>query len=238
MVTAGLIVPPRPGRVPPDAARMYPATRFLVEGIGLGGMNAESYAKAEGRVRDAAGTLAGDGAAGVLLFGTSLSFFRGPRFNAELEARMEAAAGRPARTLTTAMVRALSLLGARRLAVATAYGDEVNEMFRAYFEEQRFGIEAIDGMDLTALDTAEETGEVAIGDLVRQVAARAPGAEALVVSCAGLTTAGICPALEAELGLPVVSSAMVGAWAAQGLAGGKAQVEGFGQLYAMEVETW
>ncbi|MCB1342371.1 MAG: arylmalonate decarboxylase [Pseudooceanicola sp.] len=234
MTRAGLVVPPLKGRVPPDAALMYPGTAFLVEGIGVSAMTAAGYAEAEGRLSDCARALAERGAQGVLLFGTSLSFFRGPAFNAGLEARMAAASGLPSMTLTSALCRALRGLGARRLAVATAYDDAVNAMFAAYFEGEGFGIGAIEGLALTSLSDAETASEDAVATLSRRVVAATPGAEALVISCAGLTTAGVAPRLEAELGLPVVSSAMAGAWAAQGLAGGVAAVKGFGQVYERE----
>jgi arylmalonate decarboxylase len=230
----GLIIPPRSGRVPPDAMQMYPETEFLIEGIGVAAMTEEGYAEAEGRVADAARALAARGASAVLLFGTSLSFFRGPGFNAGLETRMAEASGLPACTLTSAMSEALRLLGAERLSVATAYDDTVNAMFTRYFTTEGFAIETIGGLDLTSLGDAEAAGEAAICTLSRKVAAEAPEADALVISCAGLTTAGLAPRLEAELGIPVVSSAMVGAWAAQGLAGASARVRGFGRLFEME----
>lgn len=238
MARVGLIVPPLKGRVPPDAARMYPATEFLVEGIGVGAMTYAGYAEAEGRLAACASTLAKRGARAVLLFGTSLSFFRGPLFNDGLEARMAEASGLPARTLTSALSLALRQLNARRLVVATAYNDAVNAMFSDYFTAEGFVIEAIAGLELTSLRDAEAAGESAIADLSREIMAGETGADVLVISCAGLTTAGIAPQLEAELGLPVVSSAMVGAWAAQALAGAKAQVAGFGRLYEMEENPW
>jgi arylmalonate decarboxylase len=238
MARVGLIVPPLSGRVPPDAARMYLETEFLIEGIGVAALTEAGYSEAEGRVADCAQALAKRGAGAVLLFGTSLSFFRGPSFNAVLEERMAKASGLPARTLTSALSKALRRLGVRRLAVATAYNNKVNAMFSEYFSVEGFIIEAIAGLELTNLVDTELAGESMIGDLSREVMTKAPKAEALVISCAGLTTAGIAPQLEAELGLPVVSSAMVGAWAAQGLAGEAAQVAGFGRLYEMGENPW
>ncbi len=227
----GLVVPPARGRVPPDAIAMYPQAQFLVEGIGVRDMTESGYAAAVDRLSAACDALAGRGAQAILLFGTSLSFFRGPAFNAELEATMSAASGLPSMTLTTAMVDALRLLGAARLAVATAYTPEVNAMFASYFGEEGFFIEAIEGLDLVSLADAEKAGSERIAELVRKVASDAANADAVVVSCAGLSTAGVCPALERELGIPVVSSAMIGAWAAMRIAGADARAAGFGRLY-------
>lgn len=227
----GLVVPPARGRIPPDASAMYPGVEFLVEGIGLAAMSGAGYAEAVGRMEAACRSLAGAGAQAILLFGTSLSFFRGPAFNGELEAAMTRASGLPCATLTSAMVEALRALGARRLAVATAYTDAVNGMFAGYFATEGFAIEAIAGLDLVSLADAEEMGAERIAALARRVRSEAPQAEALVVSCAGLSTASICPGLERELALPVVSSAMVGAWAAVRLAGQTGRVQAYGRLY-------
>jgi len=227
----GLVVPPARGRVPPDAAAMYPDVEFLVEGIGVAAMSEAGYAEAVGRLEAACTELAGQGAEAILLFGTSLSFFRGPAFNAGLEAAMARASGLPCATLTSAMVAALRSLGARRLAVATAYTGVVNVMFSAYFAEEGFAIDAIAGLDIESLSAAEDAEAGSIAALVRRVRADAPEADALVVSCAGLSTAAICPGLERDLALPVVSSAMVGAWAAVRLAGRTGRSPGFGRLY-------
>lgn len=227
----GLVVPPARGRVPPDAAGMYPDTDFLIEGIGVGGMSADGYAQAVGRLEQACATLAQRGAKSILLFGTSLSFFRGPTFNGELEDRMMAASDLPCRTLTSAMTEAFRELGVGRLAVATAYTPEVNAMFGAYFRQEGFAIDAIAGLDLVSLADAEDAGPDTIAALARRVRAEAPDAAALAISCAGLSTSSVCPALEREFDIPVVSSAMVGAWASVRLAGDSGRAPGFGRLF-------
>ena len=227
----GLVVPPAHGRVPHDAAAMYPDVEFLVEGIGVRDMSETGYAEAVARVGAASATLAGRGAQAVLLFGTSLSFFRDATYNGRLEAVMSGASGLPCRTLTSAMAEAFRAVGAHRLAVATAYTDEVNAMFARYFTQEGFIIRSIAGLGLVSLASAEQTQPDRIAELAREVRARSPDAQAVVISCAGLATSAICPGLEREFGMPVISSAMVGAWAAVRLAGALARLSGFGRLY-------
>ena len=210
---------------------MYPDVEFLVEGIGVRGMSETGYAEAVARVGAASAALAGRGAQAVLLFGTSLSFFRDATYNGQLEAVMSGASGLPCRTLTSAMVEAFRAVGARRLAVATAYTDEVNAMFARYFTQEGFTIDAIAGLGLVSLAAAEQTRPDRIAALAREVRARSPDAEAMVISCAGLATNSICPGLERAFDVPVISSAMVGAWAAVRLAGAPARLSGFGRLY-------
>jgi arylmalonate decarboxylase len=231
MTRIGLIVPPLHAAPPPDAAAMYPQFAFEIAGIGVQSLTADGYAEAVGRVADAARSLAAREVASVLLFGTSLSFFKGAAFNAELESVIREAAGVPAMTLTSAMALALAELGARRIAVATAYTDPVDRMFRSYFEEAGFGIEAISGLGITSLAEVERLAPERIAQLARQVSASAPEAEAIVLSCAGMRTTPVAAALERELGKPVISSAMVGSWAAVRLAGASGACPGMGQLY-------
>lgn len=230
----GLVVPPERGRVPPDGAAMFPDVDFLVEGLGVSGMSEAGYAEAVARLEAACASLARRGAEAILLFGTSLSFFRGPAFNSELEHRMTQASGLPSKTLTSALVDALTRVSARRLAVATAYTGDVNALFASYFSAEGFSIDAIDGLDIVSLSCAEEAGPERIAALARQVRGQAPLADAVVISCAGLSTHTVGPGLEAEFDLPVLSSAMVGAWAALRLTGRAGHAPGFGRLYQTE----
>ncbi len=228
---AGLVVPPLKAAVPPDAAAMYPGTPFLAEGLGLAAMAPDAYAAAIGRAGDCALALAARGAASAFLFGTSLSFFSGPAGNARIVESMTAASGLPSQTLTGALSDALASLGVRRFAAVTAYTAEVNALFRAYFEADGYEIAALEGMGLAALAAVEDVAGADIEALADRALAAAPRVDALVVACAGLRTAAVAPRLEKRLGLPVLSSAMVGAHAAVALSGGQAAVDGFGRFY-------
>ncbi|WP_245453457.1 aspartate/glutamate racemase family protein [Aquibium carbonis] len=231
MTRVGLVVPPERGRVPPDAQAMFPDVDFLVEGLGVAGLSEAGYAEALARLDAACASLARRGATAILLFGTSLSFFRGPAFNADIEQRMKDASGLPCTTLTSALVEALRTVSARRLAVATAYRGDVNALFASYFSAEGFTIDAIAGLDIVSLSDAEEANPERIARLARQVREQAPLADAVVISCAGLSTHTICPGLEDAFGLPVLSSAMVGARAAVRLTGQAGRAPGFGRLY-------
>lgn len=227
----GLIVPPLNGAVPPDAAAMYPDVAFEVEGLGVRALSEEGYEEAVGRVGGAARALAARGSEAVLLFGTSLSFFKGLAFNERLERVMRESAGVPSGTLTGAMAHALDALDVRHFAAATAYTKEVDDLFAGYFRAAGYSVDHIEGLGITAPAEVETVPPERIAGLARKVAQAAPEADAIVLSCAGLRTSGIAARLEAELGKPVLSSAMVGSWAAVRLAGHPGFVPGMGQLY-------
>ena len=81
----GLIFPPKDYPIPPDAKRLYPAgVEFLGDGVGLpGGMTVEGYEEAIPRVVPVAQELAKRGAKVISVFGSSLTFYKGAKFNQE-----------------------------------------------------------------------------------------------------------------------------------------------------------
>lgn len=227
----GLIVPPASGAMPPDVSAMYPGLHFEVVGLGLPEMSEAGYSQAVDRVAECSAELAARGAGAVFMYGTSLSFFRGAAYNGELERLMADAAGVPAATLTSALTGALRAMGMHRLAVATAYTDEVNRLFRAYFEAEGFEIASLNGMNIAAITGVDDVGDKAIADLAGKSLDAAPDADGIVISCAGLVTSGVVPELERSFGLPVLSSSMVGAWAAARLGGHSGAAPDMGRLY-------
>src|SRR5437870_12939902 len=82
----GLIFPPLNYPIPPDAKRLYPAgVRFLGDGVGLsGGMTIDGYEEAIPRLIPAAERLAKQGAQVISFFGSSITFYKGAKFNEEL----------------------------------------------------------------------------------------------------------------------------------------------------------
>src|SRR5215467_12408056 len=92
----GLIFPPLNYPIPPDAKLLYPSgVRFLGDGVGLpGGMTPEGYDEAIPRVLPAAERLAKQGANVISVFGSSLTFYKGAKFNDELVSQVTKATGK------------------------------------------------------------------------------------------------------------------------------------------------
>ena len=135
----GLIVPPAAGDVPPEGPALYAGrAAFRARGLGLAEISNRGYDAVIDRVATLAAELAADGAQALSLMGTSLSFYRGGQANEELKRVMTLASGLPATTMSDAVVRGLRAVGARRVAVATAYIDEVNRQLDAFLRESGF----------------------------------------------------------------------------------------------------
>lgn len=216
----GVIVPPAQGEVPPELPQLYGgALDFMAHGLALGRLTPEGYDAVIGKVEAAARALADRGADAVALMGTSLSFYRGRAFNDELVRTMSAATGLPVTTMSNAVVEALQAVGGRRIAVATAYTAEVNERLAIFLRDSGFGVAGLEALDLVEIPDIHAVGEAELLALGRRAAANAPGADALLISCGGLRTLPVELPLEQSLGMPVVSSAVAGAWAAVRLTG-------------------
>ena len=228
----GMIVPPADGAVPPEGPALYPeGPRFIAAGLALPRLTPEGYDSVVPQIARAAKGLAEQGAIAVALMGTSLSFYKGAAFNETLTRAIHEATSLPCTTMSTAVVEALRLLGARRVAVATAYSGQVNRRLVAFLGEEGFTVAGMEGLGLEMVADIHAVTQEDLDALADRAIAASPGADALLVSCGGLRTLELAPRVEARHGLPVVSSATAGAWAAVRLAGHSGRAPGYGRLF-------
>ncbi len=229
----GLIVPPAAGAVPVDGPLLYGGhIRFSALGLGLGEISTRGYTEVIDSVVGKAVALKAEGAAAVSLMGTSLSFFRGAAFNVELQAEMARATGLPCTTMSNAIVGALRHLGVRRVAVATAYIDEVNAQLRRYLDDSGFEPLALEGLAISDVQAVGRVPTQVLVDLCLRVFDAQPGADGILISCGGLVTLDAVREVEAQLGVPVVSSSPAGFWDLVCTAGLDARSPGQGRLFA------
>lgn len=212
----GMIVPPAEGAVPPEATSLYgDDVRFLAAGLGLGKLTPDGYDAVIDRVAELSASLAAQGAQGVSLMGTSLSFYRGPAFNERLLASMQKASGLPVTTMSTSVLDALGQVGAKRVAVATPYVAAVNQRLEGFLHESGIQVSGLQALELEAVDDILAVTDETLFALGRHALKHAEGEiDALFFSCGGLHTERVALALEQEFGLPVISSALAGAWGA------------------------
>jgi arylmalonate decarboxylase len=230
MRTLGMIVP-RQAEVPPEALAMYPeGVRFLVEAVGLESMTPAGYDSVMDRIVPAAQTLAERGAEAIALIGTSLTFYKGAAFNESLACSIQRATGLPATTMSTAVVQALRAVGANRVAVATAYNDEVTGLLRVFLGESGLEVAAAAGMGLERIGEAGKISPEHLQDFVAGVFRSAPSADAILVSCGGFRTLELIAPLERACGVPVISSMPHALWAGVRLLGLSGAAPGFGRV--------
>jgi arylmalonate decarboxylase len=229
----GLIMPVD-ALVPPEAAAMYPTgIRFEATGLDLKTMTPKGYDDVLERITPAAKALSLRGAQAIVLMGTSLSFYKGAAFNRELSQRMSMASGRRAVTMSTAVIEGLNSFGAKRLAVATAYDDEVNHRLQIFLHEEGFEVLKIRGL---GVENVADIHNVTQDGLLRfsvEVFESAQRPDALLVSCGGLRTLDLLDPLERRCKVPVVSSLPHALRGGVRLLGQSGRVPGHGRLLSV-----
>ncbi|PLC52152.1 maleate cis-trans isomerase [Pollutimonas nitritireducens] len=164
----------------------------------------------------------------IVLGATAPSFLKGLGYDLEVTQRIERASGKPATTTSTALVKALGMLGISRVALGAAYDDRVNGIAKEFLEAS--GIEVVHAKGLGMVDN------LAVGrlddnsalELAREI--DRPDAEAIVLACTNWKTMGVIEQLEQELGKPVLSTTQVSIWAALQMIGETDAIHGYGKL--------
>lgn len=205
--TLGLIAPPANYAVPEDALEMYSSrVRFSVFGLGLKTMTPEGYESVIDKIVPAAKHLAAEGANALVIMGTSLTFYKGASFNQQLIDQVQSATGLSTTSMSTAIVDGLHAVGGKRIAVATAYNNEVNDRLKSFLEESNFEVLALKGLGLEKIGAAGKITRSELQDFCVSVFESAPAADALLVSCGGFRTLCLLEPLEQRTGVPIISS--------------------------------
>lgn len=233
----GIIVPHADNRVPPEGPVMYPDVEWVSKGTGVQSLTPEGYDPAMKAILPAAEALAKEGVDAVMVMGTSLTFYKGAAVHRKLIEDMARATGLPVGTMSPAVIDGLREVGANRIAVATAYNEEVNGRLRDFLVDEGFDVRSLKGFGISEFGgPAGRKSEQEIIELGREVIgeARDGGAEAegLLVSCGGLRTLGVAEPLEKGEGLPVVASTPAAFRYAVKLAGRDGSYPGHGRLLA------
>jgi arylmalonate decarboxylase len=226
----GLVVPFATDTVPEEGLQMYPGVRFIARGVGVRSLTPTGYDSAWDGIVPAAEHLARQDVAAIMVIGTSLTFYRGAEAHDQLLEKLRRATGLPVSTMSQAVVDGLRSLRARRIAVATAYAQDVNSRLQGFLTAQGFEVLALEGFGLFGFGEPGNKSEADIMALGSKVCSAAPSAQGLLISCGGLRTLAVAKPLEEHHGIPVVSSAQAAFWAAMRLAGESGRVGGRGRL--------
>ncbi|MGQ4441138.1 aspartate/glutamate racemase family protein [Streptomyces violaceoruber] len=172
------------------------------------------------------------GADAVVWACTSGSFVHGwDGAHAQVRALAQAA-GLPASSTSFAFVHAAKELGVRRVSIGATYPDDVARLFGDFLGAA--GIEVADVVS-SGVITAAEVGtwtEAEVLALAR--AADRPDVEAVLLPDTALHTAAYIPALEKELGKPVLTANQVTIWEGLRLADRRVNAPELGALFTRE----
>ncbi|MCX4969545.1 decarboxylase [Streptomyces sp. NBC_00654] len=154
-------------------------------------------------------------------------------------ATLARAAGMPASSTSFAFVHAVRELGARRVAVAATYPEEIAGLFAGFLKAGDIEVVATRG---SGIITAQEAGTWGV-ELLKELAVGGdhPDAEAVLLPDTALHTAAYIPELEELLGKPVLTANQVTVWEGLRLADRRAWSPKLGTLFATRVPppgTW
>lgn len=231
----GLIFPPLNRGIPEEGLAMYGENlKFVVTGLGVETMTPEGFNAVISRIPAAAETLAAAGAEAIELTGTSLTFYQGEAFNQKLRQTVVEASGLPATTMSNGVIDGLKEVGAKRVAVATAYNDVVNDRLRAFLIEHGLEPLVVTGMGIEAIADVDKVTQDGLLEFGARVRASVPDADSMLLSCGGFRTLELIAPLEARTGVPVISSMPHGLWAGARLVGMSGAVPGYGELLSRD----
>lgn len=172
------------------------------------------------------------GAEAVVWACTSGSFVYGWEGAHEQVRALARAAGLPASSTSFAFAHAVREVGARRVAIAATYPQDVADLFAAFLREA--GVEVV-SVRASGIITAAEVGtwgEAEVLELAR--AGDRPDADAVLLPDTALHTAAHLSALEKDLSKPVLTANQVSVWEALRLADRKVNAPTLGTLFTKE----
>ena len=193
--------------------------------------------RVRGRILEAATALAATEVEIIVQSGVPVVATRGPDYSAQLVHAITEATGLPAVTDIDSTVSALQYMAARRVVVATPFGDQLNKLIREYLQRSGFTVEVIRGISglpseqplslATAQLRLSETYQFA-----RETALLDSASDALYVAGAPMPFVENIKALEKELGKPVISSLPAMIWNCFNTLQRRIKIRQFGSLLA------
>lgn len=166
----------------------------------------------------------------AIAFGcTSGSFVNGANYDRELIKQMEDIAKVPCTTTATAVVEACKALQINNIAIATPYSEEVNKLAYQYFTESGLTITNITGLGIMNDYKISNLGIDSIYQMAVEV--NTADADAVFLSCTGLSAVPLIEVLEEDLQKPVITSNQATFWHALRLSQIGSNLKKYGQLF-------
>jgi maleate cis-trans isomerase len=170
-----------------------------------------------------------DADVGCIVFAaTAPTLAKGKGYDRELIRRMEDAAGRPATTAATAFVDALTLLGAKRIAIGAPWSRTMDRPMVEFMEASGFEVVHSEVVGFVASIELGRVGPDSAYDLGRKT--DRPAAEAIIMPGGNWSSMAVVERLENELGKPILVNNAVSLWAGLRLLKRSDSIHGYGQL--------
>ena len=151
----------------------------------------------------------------------------------QLPALIERTTGIPGTTTAKALDDALNAIDAKRIAMISPYGETLEAREIAFLERQGFTIVSHRGLGIGEGGAHEFTQIRTLGPAVVVALARAAmvnDVDAMLIACTDFGTLPVVETLEADLGIPIITSNQAQLWATLHAANVHEPIAGWGRL--------
>jgi uncharacterized protein (DUF952 family)/maleate cis-trans isomerase len=207
----------------------------ITVGLGVRDYSQENVQSAMAAFWSCAKTLVDEGANSITLSGVPVSAALGRARILELSEEVPSRCGVPFSATLEAMIAALHFLGTPRVVMASRFPTAANTAITEYLAEADIQVVASTERDLSLAQARELTMEQGMQlalDIGREAATLAPDAQAILMPGGATLSLHAIPALEAELGKPVLINMSAEIWHGLVQPGIVPPVEGWGCLVA------
>lgn len=195
-------------------------------------MTAQELAAGFEAIEKTAMTLAKEGADVIVLGAAPTLYDQGPGTDKTLAQRISQATGVPTVSNQTAMMDGLRAFGCKRVLIASPFNEENNRKLKNYLEGSGFEVVGVKGMGFTANADINRVSLEEAYRFIKRSGQEISNAEGIIVPCANWPTSLIAAHVEADLGIPVVTSNLAKIWAALRILKIRTPLLDFGRLLA------
>ncbi len=203
---------------------------LLAATLGIYEITDSQVERALSQVDDAAKRLAASGAHCICLGGTPLGI-ASLDWNRQLVKRLEEASKLPSTTTMINAVEALTVLGAKKIVIASPFEEELNKRHVKFWEECGFNVVNLKGLGLRRNIDIKTLPASVPYNLAMEAYRETAGADAIYMPCASFGPPVAVECLERDLGIPVVTSTQALIWAGLKTLKIKEGAKGYGRLF-------
>lgn len=227
----GLIVPANNSTLEPEIWPVLPpeTAAFSTRILARGALTPEAVGRMETNVERAAEELAATVVDVIAYADMVTSFIMDPEWSDRRSSELSAQAGVPVYTCWMALRAALKALDLRSPALGTPYPGTIHENCPAFFEQNGYRIVSNATLDIVEMTAVPKVRPEEVWSLIRSMDLRE--ADAIVLLATDLPTFSVIEEIEAETGLPVLTSNQTLLWHGLRLCGNNADVPGLGRVF-------